>query len=311
MTVYLDIVFLENLCMNYVILLATGLICKSSVKHFRLILSSIIGSLYAVIAFLPILKIYTNILLKIILSITMIYLAFAPKNVKEMLKKLMVFYLTSFAFGGCAFALLYFVKPENIFMKNGVLVGTYPIKIAILGGLLGFTLIVTTFKIVKSKLSKKDMFCKLEIILEKKSQKITAMIDTGNMLKDPISRMPVVVVQKENLKEILPEEILDNIEKIIGGDSEKIIQTMEQKEYISKFRVIPFSSLGKQHGLLLGFKADKVIVLYDENEMTFENVIIGIYDKPLSKNNSYSALVGLDMLGEEEHNSEYLRNVKV
>lgn len=311
MTVYLDIVFLENLCMNYVILLATGLICKNGIKHLRLFLSSTIGSLYAVIAFLPILKIYTNVLLKIILSIAMIYLAFGPKNIKEMFKKLMVFYLTSFAFGGCAFALLYFVKPENIFMKNGVLVGTYPIKIAILGGLLGFTLIVTTFKIVKSKLNKKDMFCELEIILEKQSQRVIAMIDTGNMLKDPISRMPVVVVQKENLDKILPKEILENVERIIGGDSEKIINTMEQKEYISKFRVIPFSSLGKQHGLLLGFKADKVVVKHDENEMTFRNVIIGIYDKPLSKNNSYSALVGLDMLGEEEHNSEYLRNVKV
>ncbi|MFR8103790.1 MAG: sigma-E processing peptidase SpoIIGA [Clostridia bacterium] len=132
MTIYLDVVLFENICMNYIILFATGVINKSKIKHIRLFLSSLMGGVYAVFSYMVMPKVYASLTLKILLSVTMIYLAFSPKNVKSLFKYLILFYLTSFAFGGCAFALLYFIRPQDIFMKNGVFIGTYPIKIALL-----------------------------------------------------------------------------------------------------------------------------------------------------------------------------------
>lgn len=129
------------------------------------------------------------------------------------------------------------------------------------------------------------------------------MLDTGNMLKDPITRMPVIVVEKDILYEIIPYEILDNLEKIMGGDTlSEIYEKEESINYISKFRVIPFTSLGKQNGLLLGFKASKVIVHIDTNDEELKNIIIGIYDKKLSKKDKYNALLGLDILEGSEEN---------
>ena len=57
---------------------------------------------------------------------------------------------------------------NKILMKNGVYIGTYPIKIAILGGIVGFTITVIAFRYVKTKLNKKSMFCELEIYFENK-----------------------------------------------------------------------------------------------------------------------------------------------
>lgn len=118
--------------MNYIILFATGIIVKTPIKIIRTLISSIIGSLYAVIAYMSILQIYSNTILKIVLSISMVYIAFNSKNLKSFIKQLIIFYLTSFTFGGVAFALLYFVSPQNILMdkrsfnwylpnKNGVI----------------------------------------------------------------------------------------------------------------------------------------------------------------------------------------------
>ena len=72
MSIYLDIIFLENILMNYIILFATLVIVKSKAKHLqlRLIISSVIGSIYAIIVYLNIFKIYSNIIAKIILSIS-------------------------------------------------------------------------------------------------------------------------------------------------------------------------------------------------------------------------------------------------
>lgn len=296
MTIYLDVVLIENLIMNYIILFATGYILKIKLHHIRLILSSLLGGIYSILAYMQVLEIYSNIIMKLILSIVMVYIAYKAKNVKVLAKQIIIFYLISFVFGGSAFALLYFVKPQEIFMKNGMYIGTYPLKIAVLGGIVGFTISVISFKLVKHRLNKKDMFCNITIFIEEKNIKAKAMIDTGNMLKDPISRMPVIVVEKDILYEIIPNKILDNLEKIIGGDVPSEIYEEECVEYISKFKVIPFTSLGRQNGLLLGIKANKVIIEIDENEQELKNVIIGIYDRKLSKKDKYSALLGLDVL---------------
>ncbi len=302
MTIYLDVVLIENLCMNYIILFSTGYILKIKLNHIRLILSALLGGTYAILAYTQILQVYSNILMKIVLSIVMVYIAYNPRNVKLLAKQMIIFYLISFVFGGCAFALLYFIKPQDILMKDGVLIGTYPLKIALLGGIVGFTITVIAFKSVKYRLRKNDMFCEISIFFGEKSTTAKAMLDTGNMLKDPITRMPVIVVEKDILYKIIPYKILDNLEKIIGGDDLSEIYEQESIEYISKFRVIPFTSLGKQNGLLLGFKASKVITYIDANEEELKNVIIGIYDKKLSKKDKYNALLGLEILEGSKEN---------
>ena len=296
MTVYLDIILLENICMNYIILLATGLILKNKINNIRILLSSLLGGIYAVCSYITKLEIYSTLIMKIILSVTMVYVAFNSKNIKQLLKQLVLFYLTSFAFGGCAFALLYFIKPQNILMKNGVYIGTYPLKVALLGGLLGFIIINIAFKIIKNRINKKNMFCDIEIYLNNNVTKVHALVDTGNLLKEPITGNPVIVVEKENLYNIMPKEILDNIEEIMYGSNTENIEN----EYISKLRLIPFSSLGMQNGMLIGTKVDKVKIDFEDEEISLSNVITGIYTKTLTKNKLYNALVGLDLLESKE-----------
>lgn len=308
MTIYLDIVLIENLCMNYIILFAVGYLLKIKMNHIRLILSALLGGVYAILAYMEILEIYSNVIFKIILSVVMVYLAYNARNIKMLVKELVFFYLTSFVFGGCAFALLYFIKPQEILIRNGSYVGTYPLKVAILGGIVGFTITVIAFHFMKKRFTKKDMFCNITIYFSQKCVKTTALLDTGNMLKDPITSMPVIVVEKEILTNILPDSIINNLNKIVGGDVPKEVYEDENLEYITKFRVIPFSSIGKTNGMLLGFKANKVEIDNEEIIETINNVIIGIYENKLSKKNQYSALIGLDLL-EGSENNEYITNV--
>ena len=118
MTIYLDIIFLENIFMNTIILFATSVILKNKIRITRIMISSIIGSLYAIISYISKLEIYSNTIVKIILSLVMVYIAFKPINIKQTLKNLMIFYLTSFTFGGVAFALIYVIKPQDILLEK-------------------------------------------------------------------------------------------------------------------------------------------------------------------------------------------------
>lgn len=310
MTVYLDVILIENLCMNYIILFATGYIMKLKIKHLRIILSSLIGGVYAIISYMDIIPVYSTLIAKVILSISMIYIAYYPKNIKLCLKELLLFYLVSFVFGGCAFALLYIIKPQNILMKNGVYIGTYPIKVAIIGALVGFILTYLAFRLIKGKITKKSVFYEITIFFKDKTVEVTAMLDTGNLLKDPISQMPVVLVQKDKLYKIIPKNILDNIENVLGGDDNLKITEKERNEYFPKFKIIPFKSIGRQNGILVGFKADKLQIDINDNIEEVKEIIIGIYNGKFSKSEKYSALIGLDIL-ERGNENEFATNTKV
>lgn len=293
MTIYIDVIILENLIMNYIILYATGIIAKTKIKYSRLFFGSLIGAIYAVTEYWLKINIYSNIILKFILSIIIVYVSFYPQNIKNMWKQLLFFYLTTFTFGGVATYLIYVLKPQNIIIKNGMYAGSYTLKVIFLGAILGTIIIIISFKIAKNKISKKDMFCKAKITLNKKDIYLNAMVDTGNMLKEPISGLPVIVVEYTKLYNIIPKEILNNIDLILGGDLKKIPEDIK-KEYISKLKVIPFASLGKQNGMLMGIKADSVEILGEDTSEKKE-AIIGIYNKSLTKRGEYDALLGIDL----------------
>ena len=295
MTIYIDVVFLENLVMNSIILIASGIILKKKLKWIRILLASSLGAVYTIIGYISVLEIYSNLVLKVILSILIIYIAFNPQTVKQLWKDVLIFYLTSFVFGGVAFALIYVVKPQDILMKNGLFLGTYPLKTVLLAAIVAFIILIAAFAIVKTKFSKKDMFCEVEVELNNKKIKTRAMIDTGNLLKEPITNTPVIVLEHTLLYECVPKEILDNLESILGGELVKIPEEI-RNEYISRLKLIPFASLGKQNGMLVGIKADSLKIIQDDQEKENKNVIIGIYNKSLTKRGEYRALIGMDLI---------------
>ncbi len=297
MTIYIDVVLIENLIMNYIILLATGMILKIKIKHIRLIIGSLLGAIYTIIGYIGILEIYSSFILKIILSIMIVYIAYYPQSLKKMWKELLFFYLTSFVFGGVAFSLIYIVKPQEIIMKNGLFLGTYPLKTVILGAIVAFVIIITSFKIIKNKISKKDLICEITVEIENRKITTKALIDTGNMLKEPITNTPVVVIEHTLLYDVIPKEILNHLEEIIGGDFEKIPEDIKNK-YVSKLKLIPYSSLGKQNGMLLGIKAKKLTIVKGEekDKVEKENIILGIYDKSLTKKGEYRAIIGMEFV---------------
>ena len=295
MTIYIDVVLIENLIMNYIIIYATAIVLKNKKTHLRFFLASMLGAIYTIIAYMPILEIYSNIILKILLSIIIVYIAYNPQTVKKMWKDLIIFYLVSFVFGGVAFSLIYIVKPQDILMKNGLFLGTYPLKTIILGTIVAFILIILTVKIIKTKISKKDMFCNIEIKLNGTIIKTKAMVDTGNLLKEPITNTPVVIVEHTLLYNCMPKEILNNLENILGGDTKNIPENIKE-QYVSKLKLIPFSSLGKQNGMLIGIRPEYIKIENEDNQTEIENVIIGIYNKSLTNRGEYRALIGIEII---------------
>ena len=172
-----------------------------------------------------------------------------------MLKEIVVFFIVSFIYAGCALGFIYFAKPKVIYIVNGVIIGgEYIFELVLASAVISFILVKVCMKLVnlKQKLTKKDMICKLKVINNEKYVNLNALLDTGNLLTDPITKEPVVIIELEKIRQIIPEKQINKIEYMLGGDV-----ILESSTYDTRIRAIPYVSVGNKSGLMVAFCFDR------------------------------------------------------
>lgn len=295
MHVYAEQLLFENLIINYIILYATKVFTKSDTSKMRLFLASTIGSIYTLIAFFPSIAFILKFITKIMVAIILIQVAFKPKNVKLFVKIMATFHLVAFTFAGVCLSLLYATQIDR-YMSGGIFyISNFKIKKLIMAIVFGWILFELVLEYIQNKNMKIQNLISLKINFKDKEVKVKGMVDTGNSLKDPINRLPVIVVEFVAIKELFPESIQEIFAEYSENNMELFTNVLCKNSDDFKFRLIPYKSLGKQDGMLLGFKPDKV-TLKIENEMTAKELVIGIYNESLSKDDEYNALLHPDII---------------
>ena len=95
-TIYVDVVVLENVWMNAIILIATGMWLKKKNHIKRILLASFVGAVFVLISYGKIFSGFANILFKIVISILMVQIAFPTRKKQEFLQTILLFYFVSF-----------------------------------------------------------------------------------------------------------------------------------------------------------------------------------------------------------------------
>ena len=296
--IFLDVLVLENIVMNYLILLMTAKFSKNKVSHLRLFSGALLGALY--VAFLvvcPSFEGYYTTIAKIALSLAIVAIAFSFERFTAFFKTMVMFYISTFIFAGAGFAFLYF-NHSGGFVRNGFFYIYWNSKWTVMVLCVATVgIIVKIFwDILQSRLVKDRLLIPLKIAFENGSIELFALVDTGNALFDPLTHVPVVVVEFKAIKSILPEEIKTIFEQSNEDDLVGITKIVSDSRWFSRFRLIPFTSLGKENGMLIGFKPDYIEVGEKTDKKGVTDVIIGIYNRALSKSENYNALLGPDLV---------------
>jgi stage II sporulation protein GA (sporulation sigma-E factor processing peptidase) len=292
MDIYVDILLAENILMNYLILWLTSVAVKAHTSRIKRFAASVVGALYALLIFFPGYRVLYSMAMKGLLSFLIIIIAFTPLRFKEFIKQLAVFYLVSFILGGAVLGLFYFtnmgtVTPGGVFLIEGI-----PWSILVGAGLVTVIIVRICLVPLYSFLERKSLYHNLTIRLGDRAAGIVGLLDTGNELYDPITNYPVIVVQYSAIKELLHEKIREIFEENREDDLEQIYVRFKEADWVSRMRLIPFSSLGKEKGMLLGFKADQVLI----GNKCVDEVIVAVYTRSLSENGEYVALLNPDLI---------------
>lgn len=298
MEIYIDVLLLENLVINYLILSVTAKFSRLKVSSLRLFAGAIVGALYVIFIILqPGKNIYYTTFAKILLSVFIIAITFSPRKVLPFIKTLVIFYISTFIFAGAALAFLFF-NQQGGFVKNGIVYvfGQSKWSLVFFSVVTVGIIIKIFMEVIQSRITKERLLIPVKIAFDNRMIDLSALLDTGNSLRDPLSNIPVMVVEFKALKSILPIEIQRIFENSLEDDLNSVTQTISTSKWFSRFRLIPFSSLGKENGMLIGFRPDFIEVGEEEEKRDIKNVIIGIYNKSLSKNEKYRALLSPDLV---------------
>lgn len=229
MKVYIDLIIIINFFYDFLIISATSTLLKRNVSLLRNTLSSILGEISLITLFVPIDKTLL-IIFKVLLSIIMVIVSFGRKN---FLENIFYFYVITIILGGSSY------------LFGGDLYTTNIILLMLISPFI-ITLYIKSIREYKSKLN-----CLYDVILIEgtKTYKFNGYLDTGNKLIDPITKLPVIMINKD-------------------------LNISAKKKFLVPYKVI------NNESILECIKVDKVIV--DGKSL---NVLLGLCERSIFKDN--------------------------
>ena len=204
MKIYIELVFILNVLLDYMILYGTKRLLNRDSSNSRIIISSIIGGFSILFLYIKVSSILL-IIIKIMISFIMNLIAFGNK---EVFINTFYFYLVSIVLGGT----LYIINIKTSFYQNMIyLILMFP-----------SILIIFIKEYKKYKFNIQDSY---DVVIDvvNKTYSFKGFIDTGNSLKSPISNKGVILINEDidtSMSYYIPYKALnyEGVLKIIKPD---------------------------------------------------------------------------------------------
>ena len=290
--VYLDVlalIALLSLAMDYLLLWATAKATKTKASAGRLLAAAAFGTGYFIAFYLSgrlILPYYGWLQHWPAIagaSFAMLAIAFAPVPLRRLWRIAGFFYFIALCSGGAGMAAGYAL---DLGMTGRLFASIAAILIiAELG-----------WGAVQKSVWQRVYQVPLEIVLAGNRARTVALLDTGNQLKDPLRGSKVIVVEHQAILPLLPEPLREDMAALERGDLSKVGRLAASAEWSARFRVIPFASLGKKHGLLMGFRPDEAAVVIEGKRIPLPGAVVGISPERLDPEGGYGALLHPDLV---------------
>ena len=195
--VYVDLLVIQDLILNYIVLLSVSILLNRITKLKKIFLSSVIGLIPLIFLFIDIKKVVL-LIFTFIFGIIMSIIAFSYKDIIYTFRNTIYMYFISIFLAGAIYFIniSFFPKINNELLSTIILICVAPVITYI------YIKSITSIKNNYSNYYKIDIYFK-----DKPMMTINTYLDTGNNLKDPYSHKPVVLVKKEII-ELTNEKIL-------------------------------------------------------------------------------------------------------
>lgn len=225
MKMYIDLFFIFNVIMDYIIIMSTSILLKRRTSYIRMILSSLLGGISSLVLFTSLNK----IVIEIVSIVIMVLISFGYKDIRYLIKNILYMYILSTLLGGIIY--LFNIKVSNSMFLTYLIIIVISIEVMIL-----------YIKENKKMRSIYNNYYKVDIYFKDREKlSLIGFIDTGNNLYDPYKKRPVIIVPNKYIKE--DKYILVPYHTINGNGLLKCI----------KPDIIFIDGIGYKGNILIGF----------------------------------------------------------
>ena len=249
---FLPILVLMYSAINILLLISSDRLSGFSSNYLRILLASAVGGLYAGICIFPSFAFLGNIYWRLIFLGIISVLAYGIHRMT--IRRGILFAFLSVALEGVSL----WMGGEKYAIASGAI------------AILGVILVVFPDKPA-------NHYASVNIFFENRKYSLTALVDTGNTLLDPITGTEVLVAGSDFAAQIL------GIQENMLMDPIKSFPVLQRKG----LRLIPYRAVGQPYGMLLGLRLDKIEI----NGKYFGD-IVAFAPQILGSQETFQALVG-------------------
>lgn len=245
-TVYGDVLFLINFSMDFLVLFCTAKILHIKQKPVLLIISSVLGGVYAVAA-LFIENNVLSVICNILCALLMCFIAFPRLRGFAFLKCAALFFGLSLLTGGgitASYVLLSKLgRGVSVNSDLSPVLSDIPLGTFCVLGVVSVVLSFVTGKIFNKQSEKKEV----SVVISGKNGQVTlrCLSDSGSFLREPLSGTPVIITSP------------DKIKPCVDGQLFEALTCTDMSKTADGLRLIPAKSIGGGR-LLSGFLPERV-----------------------------------------------------
>ncbi len=274
-TIYIDNLFILNLGIDYLLLLVTGRICSMRLRRGFILLGAAVGALYSVLVVVPCTAFLGSWPFRLVFAATMLLISYWGQ--KHLFRAAAVFLAVSAAFGGAVYAVSMLGGTVG---GRGLYVRISP-KILFLSFAVCYCVLSLVFHRATDKASRKKL--RVTARLDGRQTEFLALRDTGNGLYDLVSGLSVCVADADAVSPLFPEECRNCFE--MRDPLEMFLALSDSPACRGRFRLVPYSALGTESGLLPAFRPDEMTV-----EGRRSSALIAVSCSSLCPDGEYSAI---------------------
>lgn len=303
--IYIDVVFAVNFVMDGVLLLTTCWILHRPVQAWRLIAGAFIGAVYGLLLFFPAYDALTDWVGKAVMTFVMVGIAIKRRSWFDLARVCLVFFGVSFVFAGAAIG-MHFALPAQSLTKVGVVNGNHisiETSMETLSLLVTLPIGISLTKYIVRRMRQTNVRAGLMYTVRATfgTNRVACigLVDSGNQLRDPIKRRPVIFVDSSIMIPVLPQKLVDCA--LHGRDLVLALGELEQHELSTRFTVIPYRGAGGKQQLTIAIQPDEATFEREGHQFVArEPCLFALHPTRLSVDGKFQALLNIELVTGDE-----------
>lgn len=251
--VYVDSVFFLNALVDYLLLLSAAQLAGAPLKRLRFFLAAVLGGGYAVAVFLPGCGFLSSLPGKLASGIAMAAVAYGGE--RRFIRLTLLLFAVSCGFAGCVLALGLLAGGGSP-VVNGVFYTDVNSRVLLISAVAAYLVLTVVFRASARRSGANGVMVPVTVAFSGRTVSLTALCDTGNALRDPLTGRSVLVVSAERLAPLWPQALRPLLTPGALRSPPEVLGSLGTLGAASGFRLLPYSAVGLESGLLLAVKSD-------------------------------------------------------